>query len=108
MGDVLVLESLKHALKNLPLPRAQRLDKRHRIAAQGTHLIARRTYRQSLGDREHQALGCIGFSMKSYAPSFIASTAKATLPWPVMTRTGVASPRSRNSLRTASPSIPGI
>ena len=48
-----------------------------------------------------------GFSMKSTAPAFIASTAIGTSACPVMTMTGGMSPRSFSRRRSAIPSISG-
>src|SRR5262245_15746374 len=49
-----------------------------------------------------------GFSRKSTAPIFIASTASGTSPWPVMTTTGIPSLSSRSRRRSSMPLSPGI
>src|SRR5215471_9323304 len=49
-----------------------------------------------------------GFSMKSTAPAFIASTASATSACPVMMITGILEPSFLSFLSNCSPSIPGI
>ena len=49
-----------------------------------------------------------GFSMKSTAPSFMASTARGTSACPVMTITGNAKPRAFRRRRNAMPSIRGM
>ena len=45
---------------------------------------------------------------KSYAPSFIASTAVSTVPKAVITMTSMSGPSVRTALSTSSPVIPGI
>ena len=49
-----------------------------------------------------------GFPMKSYAPSFIASTAVSTFPNAVMTSTGTSRDAFRIRRSTSIPEIPGI
>ena len=49
-----------------------------------------------------------GFSMKSQAPSFTASTAVLTVPWPERITTGGPPSCSFSRFRTSSPSIWGI
>jgi hypothetical protein len=49
-----------------------------------------------------------GFSMKVKAPSLVASTAVATVPWPEMMITGSASCWPRMRLSASRPSMPGI
>src|SRR6516162_388816 len=49
-----------------------------------------------------------GFSRKSIAPIFIASTASGTSPWPVMTITGTSIFISRNRFKRSMPLMPGI
>ena len=49
-----------------------------------------------------------GFSMKSKAPSFVASTAVFTVPWPERITTGGAHGRALSSFSTSRPSICGI
>ena len=49
-----------------------------------------------------------GFSMKSKAPSFVASTAVLTVPWPERITTGGAASRSLSRFSTSRPSICGI
>ena len=47
--------------------------------------------------------GSTGFSMKLYAPALIASTARLTLPWPVIMMTSALEP---DSLKRLSRSVP--
>ena len=49
-----------------------------------------------------------GFSRKSAAPIFIASTASGTSPWPVMTITGVVLPSSFRRRSRSMPLISGM
>src|SRR5262249_30362991 len=49
-----------------------------------------------------------GFSRKSMAPIFIASTASGTSPWPVMTMTGTSIFISRKRFKRSMPLMPGI
>src|SRR4051812_21084160 len=49
-----------------------------------------------------------GFSRKSSAPSFIASTASGTSPWPVMMITGSLRGLAPNRRNSSKPSIPGM
>ena len=49
-----------------------------------------------------------GFSMKSNAPFFVASTAVLMVPWPDTTMTGSVSCAARSRSSTSRPSIPGI
>src|SRR5438094_4991191 len=48
-----------------------------------------------------------GFSRKSSAPSFIASTARGTSPWPVMTMTGSFRGPELSRRSSSMPSMPG-
>src|SRR5204863_201075 len=73
--------------------RADRSSRRSRTAA------TRAARSRSLARRDSAVLMAVirtsssnGFSMKSTAPAFIASTARAISPWPVMTMTGRAAP----------------
>ena len=49
-----------------------------------------------------------GFSMKSNAPAFVASTAVLTVPCPEMMTTGRFSFAARSFCSTSRPSMPGI
>ena len=68
------------------------------------------------GARESSALRTVtstrslssGFSMKSNAPSLVASTAVDTVPCPEMTTMGVTSTMCRSRCSTSRPSMPGI
>ena len=49
-----------------------------------------------------------GFSMKSTTPARMASTARGTSPWPVMTMTGRGQLRVLSSRTSSRPDISGI
>jgi hypothetical protein len=58
--------------------------------------------------RRDSASSSNGFSKKSTAPIFIASTASGTSPCPVITITGMVTPRSRRRRSSSMPPSSGM
>ncbi len=91
IGDRLVRQAGDQAIEDLALARRQSCR-----ALLGSRQSPRRgaasmAWRSSAGRiADSSASSSNGFSRKSTAPAFIASTASGTSPWPVMTMTGNA------------------
>ena len=77
--------------------------------ADSSAAFCRRNCRAARALRTVSSVFCAesGFSRKSNAPSLAARMADSSVAWPEIITSSPANPRPRNSLKAASPSIPG-
>ena len=108
-GDLLVGAARHQAAEHVPFARRQRRQPSFDFGALAVALGLRRPrWRKAASTLAISTSSSNGFSRKSTAPIFMASTASATSPWPVMTITGTAILSSFRRRRRSIPLISGM